>query len=590
MGVQVLFVAFTLLLTFYVIPIYASVSPPSPPAPPKVSADNYITTKNIPIQVSLLVTDDDLNSKQWEFSWSDPDHGIIDSFRNIDLTKASVKYTPDKNYTGPDIFTYTASNGTYETKNAKISIKVNPPNTELILNWTPQDRVNFAFSISFGLIIFILFIAWRIIKHIRKGSRIKIKFWDIIRDENWYPSLAYFQFLLWTVIVMFTYFGLNLARYFSGSVTFLGMPENLVILMGLSAAVPVINNVVSQVKYASTTPVSEPPTRVPPAAETRNKNLPGFKTILMENDKITLPRFQMFAWTWISIIVYLVLVYSKVATGLGNVENLSLPDLNILFVTLMGLSQGAYVTNKLATSTVFSINGIIPSRLKLQPKNNSLTVLGSNFGNQGSVWIERYRLPSEDMVIKRLGYVYPKASEDQYRRYSEQFKEEYYYEPQDLEEQFQATTLKREDNRIVVDLDNIRGELKAQEYIIRVEKDGLLTHLNSDAKFQIIELAAYIRLVLSRFEITENETLDIRAYVTKKNGDYAGDVPIVFFVSDERVARFRNDVNRSTTDQNGRTREVITIEGVAKGTVTIIASASVDGEIAEQSHDIKVKS
>jgi hypothetical protein len=46
-------------------------------------------------------------------------------------------------------------------------------------------------------------------RHLGTGKELKPRprFRDIMRDENWYPSLAIFQFLLWTAIVLFTYFG-----------------------------------------------------------------------------------------------------------------------------------------------------------------------------------------------------------------------------------------------------------------------------------------------------------------------------------------------------------------------------------------------
>ena len=44
----------------------------------------------------------------------------------------------------------------------------------------------------------------------------------------------------------------------------------------------------------------------------------------------------------------------------------------------------------------------------------------------------------------------------------------------------------REDNRIVVNLESIKDKLKAQSYVVRVEKDGLLTYANRDATFEIL--------------------------------------------------------------------------------------------------------
>ena len=95
------------------------------------------------------------------------------------------------------------------------------------------------------------------------------------------------------------------------------IPEGLILVMGISAAVTVVNGVVSKVKYGETTPPNEPPTKEVPSDQIRKK-LPGFRTMLMENDKITLPRFQMFAWTWIGIIAYLGLLFWEVDIKFGQ--------------------------------------------------------------------------------------------------------------------------------------------------------------------------------------------------------------------------------------------------------------------------------
>ena len=43
---------------------------------------------------------------------------------------------------------------------------------------------------------------------------------------------------------------------------------------------------------------------------TWKKNLPPFKTMLMENDKPAITRFQMMVWIWFTIIIYLSILFS----------------------------------------------------------------------------------------------------------------------------------------------------------------------------------------------------------------------------------------------------------------------------------------
>ena len=115
--------------------------------------------------------------------------------------------------------------------------------------------------------------------------------------------------------------------------------------------------------------------------------------MIMENGKITLPRFQMFAWTWIGVIAYLGLLFYHIISILYNqhsFENLTVPSLPYLFIALMGLSQITYLTAKSVRPSIVSINEIRPQNISIQQKDNFVTILGSNFGNIGTIWIESY--------------------------------------------------------------------------------------------------------------------------------------------------------------------------------------------------------
>ena len=57
------------------------------------------------------------------------------------------------------------------------------------------------------------------------------------------------------------------------------------------------------------------------------KPLPKFAEMLNEYGKPSLGRFQMFAWTWISIIIYLFVFYSTVVSTANSPSTLALPDI-----------------------------------------------------------------------------------------------------------------------------------------------------------------------------------------------------------------------------------------------------------------------
>jgi hypothetical protein len=398
-----------------------------------------------------------------------PSNGTISA---INSTNGVVTYTPNAGFIGDDIFKYNATTGSQTSQPASVTLSVIPE--PIILKDSPELRAGLAFGLSL-VIVFLIFLAiFLIVRTIRmrKNEKRKLKFWDIIRDDNWYPSLAIFQFLLWTGIVLFAYTGTSITRLFSGFGVLMDIPANLILVMGISGAVTVVNGVVSDFKYAGTTPPKVEPTKQVPSDEIRKK-LPGFKTMLMENGKITLPRFQMFAWTWIGIITYLGILFWQVDVKLGSLEGLFLPELPFVFVSLMGISQVTYITAKSVKPAFFSINEVRPRRIRLQKENNLITILGSNFGNKGTVWIEYYR-PLSVQEKEQLGC-------------EEDCDDEYLYNNTRLEEQFMATPKEpREDSRIVVSLDSIKDKLKAQTYVVRVEKEGLLTYATSDAKLEII--------------------------------------------------------------------------------------------------------
>ena len=165
-----------------------------------------------------------------------------------------------------------------------------------------------------------------------------VRLLDIIRDDDWYPSLALFQFLTWTCIIAFLYLGVYLTRVFGGVFGVLPtMPSNLLVLMGISVAVPVISGGISTVQYTTEAPKECP------------SQPPSFSTMLEEGNKPTLTKFQMFVWTWIGVLIYFTVFLAMLTRpgALQAVQNLYLPDIDPILVVLMGLSQGAYIGGKL---------------------------------------------------------------------------------------------------------------------------------------------------------------------------------------------------------------------------------------------------
>ena len=163
-------------------------------------------------------------------------------------------------------------------------------------------------------------------------------FWDLIREGDYFPSLARFQFILWTFTVSFTLLSMYLLMMWNNTLCWSAVPQNILALMGISAGVPIVSMVISREKYTKSIAGSLP----------CKENVPALSTMLLEHSKPTIGRYQMFLWTFISIIIYLGLFLQQI-NGISNMEGLTqlkLPDIDPSLLFLMGLSQAGYLGAK----------------------------------------------------------------------------------------------------------------------------------------------------------------------------------------------------------------------------------------------------
>lgn len=201
-----------------------------------------------------------------------------------------------------------------------------------------QLEITQAFLISVLIEVAIIVLVYRIVRH-KKSEHPKLKwaFWNIIRDETWYPSLSLFQFFLWTIVIIFSFLFLSFIRIEGGNFQPLGIQDqNLLYLMGISITSPIVSGGLSSIKYKTVQRSVTP------------QSLPPYSTMLEENGSPSVTRFQMFAWTIIGIIAYLIILFSEIPIPgvVYNVGPLALPSISPILVVLMGLSQTAYVGGK----------------------------------------------------------------------------------------------------------------------------------------------------------------------------------------------------------------------------------------------------
>jgi len=160
-------------------------------------------------------------------------------------------------------------------------------------------------------------------------------FWDIIREGDYFPSLARLQFVLWTFTISFTLLSIYLFMLWNNTLCWSVLPQNILALMGISASVPVVSTVISREKYMSSIRGSLP----------CKENVPALSTMLLEHGKPTLGRYQLFIWTIISIIVYLGIFFAGIAgiSTAGGLAQMKLADIPLPLLALMTTSQGAYL-------------------------------------------------------------------------------------------------------------------------------------------------------------------------------------------------------------------------------------------------------
>jgi VCBS repeat-containing protein len=99
-----------------------------PNLPPIAAPDQYTTDEDVVLNVDrshgVLVNDADLETRQLTaIKDSDPTHGTLTL--NGD---GSFSYTPEPNYSGPDSFTYHASDGTASSSIVTVTLTINPIN------------------------------------------------------------------------------------------------------------------------------------------------------------------------------------------------------------------------------------------------------------------------------------------------------------------------------------------------------------------------------------------------------------------------------------------------------------------------------
>jgi hypothetical protein len=206
------------------------------------------------------------------------------------------------------------------------------------VQWAEPILSAAAASIALGSSI--LFVASYSVPPSTAGSG-KERLRQFARDSDGYPSLAILQFFVWTGVIIFAFSWVAFIRIFSGVPAFPSsvstIPANLLAVMGVSASSTLASASVGTLRIT----------------KKADGDTEKWNTLLEEkNDegqwRPSLGRFQMFAWTVISVGIYLAILFHTVAQfwNHGSVGSLALPDLDSALLVLMGISHAGYVGSK----------------------------------------------------------------------------------------------------------------------------------------------------------------------------------------------------------------------------------------------------
>jgi hypothetical protein len=333
------------------------------------------------------------------FSYSNPSNGFLT------LDHSNLIYTPKEGFIGNDSFILQGKNKSnpQDVDSILVEVSVESPNLQIFTN--PIFTVIVSFFAAFVVVLTIWCIATAMIRRFNNYSITKDNFryslWDIIRGPDMLPSLSSFQFLLWTLVILFAIIGVYLVRILQGvSDPPSGpIPVNILALMGISVGVPIINSLTHRYRSIDLHHIEKSDTEQRNSEnklKLRKLKGNGLGHMLYEDEKPSLNRFQMFSWTVISIGIYLIVLFSKVIESANNPNNLILPDIDPIFVVLMGLSQIAFLGIKSADDRLLKIVKIIPNKVRA---GDYVSIFGNNFGeNGGIVWIDkrRMRFPGPD--------------------------------------------------------------------------------------------------------------------------------------------------------------------------------------------------
>jgi hypothetical protein len=191
-------------------------------------------------------------------------------------------------------------------------------------------------------------------------------------------STSKFQFFVWTGVVVFVYVLLFATLDEKHRAILSNIPTNVLLVMGFSVTTAVGAKGIT-VSYLNSGQIAK-------SASTQAGGDASLSGLVTHDDSNTpdLTKLQMLIWTAIATAVYLYHVHQTMVgiAGCNLAGNPSdalckFPDIDQSLMILMGISQGAYLGNKLVTAGAPQITGISPS---VGVPGTDITISGQSLG------------------------------------------------------------------------------------------------------------------------------------------------------------------------------------------------------------------
>jgi Bacterial Ig-like domain/Cadherin-like domain len=116
---------------------------PPPNSPPVANDVSATTNEDNSVTITLSGTDADGNNLTFStVAGQGPTHGSLGPIVPTGPTTATVNYTPDQDFNGPDSFKYRANDGTVDSAEKTVSITVSPVNDAPSFTAGPNQTVN----------------------------------------------------------------------------------------------------------------------------------------------------------------------------------------------------------------------------------------------------------------------------------------------------------------------------------------------------------------------------------------------------------------------------------------------------------------